>query len=107
VITEDRDDAEYWNALADRVASAAVRHAKSNSLEWLAQSRAGWATTLLLVSAALVFMMLPSGRPVGDPGPASLDVVLPTDEVGKAMARRDQPPSIGALLVEPRGERLR
>src|SRR5262245_29115427 len=98
---EDRDDPEYWNALADRVVASAVLNARSGVLEWLAQSRTGWTTGLLLALAALVFMMLPGGRTAGDAGPASVNVILPTDEVGKSMAQRDQPPSVGELLIEP------
>ncbi len=105
MIRDDRDDIEYWNALADRVASAAVRHVRSSTLEWLAQSRGSQTTVLLLAAAAFVFTMLPVGRPADDEGPGRLIVFLPTDDSGKTMAQRDQPPSIGALLMEPPGQK--
>src|SRR5262249_9878152 len=103
---EDRDDPEYWNALADRVVSSAIQNAGSGVLEWLAQSRAGWTAGLLLALAALLCMMSQGGRPAGDKRPAALNVILPADEIEKAMADGDQPPPISELLIEPRDARL-
>jgi len=106
-MTRDRDDAEYWNALAARVTSVAVRQGQSNSLEWLAESRVGWTTTLVLAAVALIFMTPATGQPVGDAGSTSLNIVLPTDAVGKAMSLRDQPPAVGTLLFEAEERRQR
>jgi hypothetical protein len=99
---DDPDNVEYWNALAGRVITAAVRRARSNSVEWLAGSRRGWTGTALLAMAALVSLML-FGRPAGDVASTWSNALKPADELGKTMTESDHAPSIGALLLEPQG----
>ena len=99
------DDDAYWDALASRVAALAARNQSANGFDWLARTRAGWLAASILLAAALGFILLPA-KPV----PARTDVewaqvLAPADDVGRAMTRRDQPPAIGALLLDARWER--
>jgi hypothetical protein len=105
VTIDDRDDVEYWNALADRVAATAVRRAKIDAVGWLAQSRGAWLTTCLIALAALAF-----GAAYKAADAQKVDwaaAVVPSDAIGRAVALNPQPPAVGALLVGPqsRGRR--
>lgn len=95
-----RDDAGYWDALAERVAAHATRESKSSGFEWLAHSRASWVAASLLLAAALSFMTLPlestSARGLGAEWRKAL---APADDVGRAIILNDDPPAIGALLL--------
>lgn len=99
--TTIRDDAEYWDVLAKRVAANAARESKASGFDWLAQSRASsWLAASLLLVAALAFLVLPTesssaGRPRADWDQA----LAPADDVGQAIVLRDAPPAIGALLL--------
>jgi hypothetical protein len=106
VITDDRDDVEYWDALADRVASAAVRPGPG-TMEWLAESRSARLATLLFVSVAAGLIALSAGQVVVDRNAGELTILAPEDRIGQLMTDRDQPPPIGTLLMEPPDERLR
>ena len=103
MIPDDRDDPEYWDALADRIASAAARRARANGFEWLVQSHGAWVTTLMLAAAALAFMLISETGSVDRTPRSWSDVVAPTEEIGKTMTH-DRPPAIGALLLEPATE---
>ena len=106
MMTDDhRDDVEYWDALANRIATAVARERTRNGVQWLAHSRAGWVLTSLLVVAVVAYLMLPIGPPIADQ--IWSNVIAPNDEVGRAIALRDQPPAIGALLLDPRARGLR
>ena len=107
MMTDDRDDddVEYWDALANRVATAAAREGTRNGVQWLAHSRAGWVLTSLLVAAVLAFLTLPDGQSSDDQ--VWSNVLAPTDDVGKTIALRDQPPALGALLFDPQARGLR
>lgn len=104
---DDRDDVEYWNALADRVAAAAVRRTRIDAVGWLAHSRVAWALTCLLGLTALAFAA-GARRAGAGTGRVELSAALaPADGVGKAIVLDQQPPAIGALLIEQpsRGQR--
>jgi hypothetical protein len=107
VTIDDRDDLEYWNALADRVAAAAARRTRIDAVGWLAHSRVAWALTCLLGVTALTFAA-GARRAGAGTGRVELSVALaPADGVGKAIVLDQQPPAIGALLIEQpsRGQR--
>ena len=98
--TEGRDDAGYWDALAERVAANAARESRENGLDWLARSRTGWIAASLLLVAALTFLMLPAETSAARSlGRAWAQALAPADDVGKAIILRDSPPAIGALLL--------
>jgi hypothetical protein len=83
------DDAEHWDALAERVAREAAR-----------QSRVGLIAASLLFAASLAFMSLTwnqgSAKPTAELGQA----LAPTDDVGRAMALTGKPPAVAALLFD-------
>jgi hypothetical protein len=106
VISDDRDDVEYWNALADRVASAAVRPGPG-TIERLAESRSARLATLLFVSVAAALIALSAGQVIEDRNLGELTVLAPKDRIGQLMTDRDQPPPIGTLLMEPPDQSLR
>jgi hypothetical protein len=95
-----RDDAGYWDALAERIAADAARLSKAGGFDWFARSRASWVAASLLVAAALAFMVLPtdssSARSVGAEWAQAL---APADDVGRTIALRDDPPAIATLLL--------
>jgi hypothetical protein len=106
VTIDTRDDVEYWNALADRVAAAAVRRSRIDAVGWLAYSRVAWALTCLLGVTALAFAA--GARRAGAGTRVELSAAIaPADGVGKAIVLDQQPPAIGALLIEQpsRGQR--
>jgi hypothetical protein len=100
VTTDDRDDGEYWNALADRVAAAALRRTRFDAVGWLAHSRVAWALTCLLGATALAFAAGARRAGAGTRGVELSAAVAPTDGVGKAIVLDQQPPAIAALLIE-------
>ena len=104
--TEDRDDVEYWDGLANRVAAAVALEGRRNAVQWLAQSRAGWMLTSLLVAGVVAFVLLTNG-PIGNRVQIWSAVITPADEVGKTIALGEEPPAIGALLLDPRARGLR
>ena len=94
------DDAAYWDALAHRVATHAVRESNGAVLDWFAHSRAGWIAASLLLVAGLAFMTLPTdGASATSLAPDWSQPVAPVDDLGRAIVSRDTPPSIGALLL--------
>ena len=103
--TDDRDDLEYWDTLARRVAAGAACDGTRSAVQWLAYSRAGWVLTSLLVAVVLTFLMSSENPSIGDQSWST--VIAPTDDVGKAIAQRDRPPAIGALLLDPQARGLR
>lgn len=106
--TQIRDEPEHWDALATRVAATAAREARRSGFDWLATSRAGWVAALLLVAAVLAFVVLPAeDRSARSVVPEWAQSLAPTDDVGKAIALRDSPPAIGALLLDGKGGGVR
>src|SRR5262245_53785804 len=99
----ERDDAEYWDALAERVVAGVERQARASPLQWLSQSPLGWIAASLLVGGVAAFLMLADARSGSDINRWS-DAIAPTDDVGRTMALREDAPAIGALLL---GERAR
>jgi hypothetical protein len=98
--TQVYDDDGYWDALAQRVAAAAVRESRRSGFERFAYSRASWVAALLLLGAALAFMVLT----VDDQSATRYvsewtQALAPADNVGRAIVFRDGPPAIGALLL--------
>ena len=99
-MTRDRDDAEYWDALAERVAAGAVRPANTGALDWLAQSRTAGSAVLLIAAVAFGFAIFSASSSTRDENwTANL---APDDAVGKTIAAPERPPEIGALLLASR-----
>lgn len=103
-----RDDAGYWDALAERIAADAARVSKEGwggGFEWFAHSRASWVAASLVLAAAAAFLMLPSEASSTRNLNADWALALaPADDVGRALVLRDDPPAIGALLLGRRDE---
>lgn len=98
-----RDDAEHWDALAERIAATASRDSKSSSLDWLANSRASWIAASLLLLAAWASLMIQAESPsAGSSSGEWAQALAPADDIGKAIIVRDRPPAIGALLLGDR-----
>lgn len=98
--TQVRDDAAYWDALAERVAADAARESKAGGFDWFAHSRAGWVAASLLLAAALGFMVLPAEDSSARTFSAVwAQALAPADDVGRAIMLHDGPPAIGALLL--------
>jgi hypothetical protein len=104
------DDDPHWDALAERVSANAAQQSVLESRArsgatgagWLIRSRAGWIAASLMLAAALTWMALPT--PAASPaslGPAWAEALAPADDVGRAIAIQDAPPSIGMLLLGP------
>lgn len=97
-----RDDAEYWDGRAARVAERALAEGSRGFVDAWSRSRATWAAAGLLFAAGLALMALSSRASA--PDATSWRVMLaPADDVGQLLATRAGPPSIGALL-EPKSE---
>jgi hypothetical protein len=95
-----RDDAAYWDALAERVAGNATRESKGSGFEWLAHSRSSWVVASLLLAGALAVMTLPAASPRTSSFSAEWNQALaPSDDVARAILLDDEPPAIGALIV--------
>src|SRR5687767_6239157 len=103
--SDDRDDVEYWNALADRVTATALRP-DSDALQWLAESPRAWVVTLAVASVALTLMTMATSQDPID-STAGTVTTLPTDAIGRMMVDSDQPPAIGRLLLAPSVQRQR
>jgi hypothetical protein len=102
--TDIRDDAGYWDALAERVALHAACQSTGSGFHWLAHSRTSWVAASLLLAAAIAFMVLPTEDSFARRFSAELGQSLaPADDVGKAIVLRDAPPAIGALLLGSQG----
>ena len=93
------DDASYWDTLAERVAAHAARDSSGTVLDWFAHSRSSWIAASLLLAAGIAFMVLPvEDSSASSLAPTLSQPVTPADHLGKAIASRDTPPSVGALL---------
>jgi hypothetical protein len=102
--TRVRDESGCWDALAERVAAHAAGRSKGNGFDWVARSRTSLVAASLLLAAALVFMVLPTGRSSATVFSSEWKQALaPADDVGKAIVLHDAPPPIGALLLGDKG----
>lgn len=93
------DDAEIWDALAERVAREAERRSRATGLGSRATMRTGLIAASLLLVASLAFMTWSSRqapRPAAELGQA----LAPSDDVGRAMVRTGRPPAVAALLLD-------
>jgi hypothetical protein len=102
------DDPEYWDALAERIATAAARASRQGGFNWLASSRAGWVVVCILMVTALTLSML-LVEPSAQRSERALweEMLAPSDEVGRSITVLDGPPPIGALLMNSTTERRR
>ena len=92
-----RDEAEYWDALANRVTAVAL--APPTTVDWLAESRVGWV-------AALVVLTVFGTIGISTPSPTDADwpsVLAPSDRLGQALFLAATPPSLGDLLLPVEG----
>jgi hypothetical protein len=99
-----RDDPAYWDDLTARVTAAAraAREAQPGALAWCANARGSWVAASLSLAAALVLMTIMAERSLANGMRAELaDAIAPADLVGRALAVRDAPPVIDALLIGP------
>jgi hypothetical protein len=99
-----RDDQEYWDSLAARVARTAMARDRSgNGLLSFAGSPRAWVVATVLVGFAV------GGVLVSRTGSAERSMnewngaVQPSDEIGRAITAAVNPPSIGALLLNAAG----
>lgn len=94
------DDAEHWDALAERVAREAERRSRRSGVGSLVASRAGLIAASLLLAASLAYMATTSRqastRSVTELGQA----LAPRDDVGRAMVLTRRPPAVAALLFD-------
>lgn len=97
------DDAEYWDRLAAKVATAAQRESHTRGFESFAHSRANWAAACILLAIGGVLITLRTEDATGNGFTTEFNQVLaPTDDAGRALVSRAGPPAIGALLVADR-----
>lgn len=102
------DDPEYWDALAERIATNAARTSRQSSLNWLASSRAGWVFVCILIVTALTLSVLPVEQFAQRSERAPwAEMLAPSDEVGRSITVPNRPPPIGALLMNSTTERRR
>jgi hypothetical protein len=99
-----RDDADYWDDLAERVSRSAAQASRETTLDWLAEPRAGIAVGCFLLAAALA--LTTRTRPAETPADLALFIV-PSDQAGQTILLSAHPPAIGGLLLSERGERAR
>jgi hypothetical protein len=98
------DDDKHWDALASRVAAAALRPPERSAVEWLAQARGSWMAASLILVSALALLALRTRGVAEQPLEAVWESSLaPTEGVGRAMTGSDGPPPIGALLLPAQG----
>ena len=100
-MTDDRDYPDYWESLAERVTAGVLRRSRQGTLDWLADSTAARAMALVLASAAAIAVAT-ALRSANDTDRRA--AVVPTDSLGTAVLSRDEPPQIGALLLDSRKE---
>ncbi|HEX4683383.1 MAG TPA: hypothetical protein VH277_11775 [Gemmatimonadaceae bacterium] len=92
------DDDANWDAVAARIAARASARERGRFVD----SPALWAGASILFAASLVMMMssMRSSSRARDEGEWRV-ALAPADDVGRALAVRDAPPSVGALVLEP------
>lgn len=101
------DDAEHWDALAERVARAAADRSRAGEAAFggaIAASRTALVAASLLLAASLAFMAVSWRSASPRPAAAVGQAIAPSDDVGRAFALTGQPPAVAALLFgAPRG----
>ena len=97
-----RDEEQYWDALASRVAVAAQRDARGGDVMAFAGSVRGLTAAAILVAIAAggSLLLRDSGAAQSDELTAALE---PSDDVGRAITASPAPPSVGALLLSNTG----
>ncbi|MEX2272588.1 MAG: hypothetical protein WD690_14040 [Vicinamibacterales bacterium] len=99
------DDQQYWDSLAQRVASAAVVGAKPDFIDWLGNSRASWIAASVIASLVFGLIVAPARRDSAPPAPADWQNALaPADDIAREVIVSDTPPPIGRLLTRGAGE---
>jgi hypothetical protein len=107
-MTPIRDDPDYWDALAGRVAAAAAGGTATSGFDWLARSRAAWVAASLVAVAVVVITRLPADEPsAASFRTALVEVSTPSDDAGTTIVLRDRPPAIGVLLISGGAEGAR
>lgn len=91
------DDASYWDGLATRITGGATR--SDGGLEWLAGSRAGIAACLLAASGIIAVLALDNRAAPSPPSRGSVITFAASDDVARAVMFRNEPPSVGALVL--------
>ena len=95
-----RDDPEQWEALARRIVTE-VSESKHGGLEWLSTSRVAVLTVFGLMATAFALITWPSaGSNDAGPRPQWTGTLAPADEVGRSIVLRDEPPAVGALMLD-------
>ena len=95
------DKAEYWDALARRIAANAARDSRVSALHWLSRAHAMALAAALVFAAVLLTLSL--RRHTAE---ITLESALaPADEVGRMLVATDRPPPLSASLLagRPRG----
>jgi hypothetical protein len=97
--SNDSDSDAHWDAVAARVTAQALRRSREGAFGWFARSRATLVAASILLVAALA-SMLPSAPPAAERAEVEwAEALVPTDELGRAVARDGGPPAIDALLL--------
>jgi hypothetical protein len=94
------DDPAYWRKLAKQVAANAVRESRLTGIDWVAHSVVVWIAACLLFAMPSLSMISRSGASLTQTRNAEWSEMLaPGDDIGKAIASPDRPPTIDALLI--------
>jgi hypothetical protein len=94
--TDVPDDDAHWNALAARIAAGAIA---ANRTGRFAAPRALWIGVSLAFAASLVAMIASGQRPAPRDTATISIALVPADDVGRAIARADAPPTVGELVL--------
>ena len=101
------DGAEYWDALAERVAREAAQ-ARVSSIDWVAARPARGIAVATLAGAAAVLLALSSAA-LSRPGVQEqwAQALAPSDALARSLSGADAPPALLTLLLDQRGEARR
>jgi hypothetical protein len=96
---EDRDDPEYWDALAQRVVNAAGLPERRGAIEWLGHSRGSWFGAAVVVVVAVIWAALPADSSIAEG--ADIEAALAPQGAVALIVAQDGPPPIAALILRP------
>lgn len=99
--TDVRDEPQHWEALAERVIGAATR-SRQTGFAWLSTSRAAWVAATVLTGIVLTVLMMVTNNAQADLQTSWATMLAPSDDFGRAVVMRADPPPVGALLFDGR-----
>jgi hypothetical protein len=99
--TELPDNTEYWDAQAEKLATYAIREARQTAVSWVATSGTGWVVAGVCAGALSLFVIASASRTVSTSASDLLiEALAPADDVGITVILGEQPPALGALLLD-------